>query len=53
MTKELVVFWPASQTTQTFRDVSSDQAIEITVGVDSFKPLPQPRQPAKSQARRL
>ena len=39
---ELEVFWPTSQTTQTFRDIAADQAIEITEGVDSFKPLPQP-----------
>ena len=39
---ELEIFWPTSQTTQTFRDIAADQAIEITEGVDSFKPLPQP-----------
>ncbi|MEK6260967.1 MAG: CRTAC1 family protein, partial [Planctomycetota bacterium] len=40
---ELHVTWPTSQTTQTFRDIDADQAIEITEGVDSFKPLPQPK----------
>ena len=41
---ELEVSWPTSGTTQTFRDVAADQAIEISEGADSFKPLPQPRQ---------
>lgn len=39
---ELKVFWPTSQTTQTFRDITADQAIEITEGADAFQPLPQP-----------
>ena len=39
---ELEVTWPTSRTTQTFRDIAADQAIEITEGIDSFKPLPQP-----------
>ena len=39
---ELEVFWPTSQTMQTFRDITADQAIEITEGADAFKPLPQP-----------
>ena len=39
---ELQVFWPTSQTTQTFEKIPSDQAIEITEGVESYKPLPQP-----------
>ncbi len=39
---ELEVFWPTSQTTQKFRDIAADQAIEITEGVDSVKPFPQP-----------
>ncbi|MFM9961515.1 MAG: FG-GAP-like repeat-containing protein [Planctomycetaceae bacterium] len=39
---ELEVFWPTSQTTQTFRDIAADQAIEITEGVAVLKPLPQP-----------
>jgi hypothetical protein len=42
---ELEVFWPTSGTIQTFRDVDADQAIEITEGTDSFKPIPQPRLP--------
>ena len=41
----LTVTWPTSRTTQTFRDVAADQAIEITEGVDPYKvvtrtPLP-------------
>ena len=40
---ELHISWPTSQTTQTFRDITADQAIEITEGIESFKPLPQPK----------
>jgi hypothetical protein len=39
---EFSVFWPTSRTTQTFRDLAADQAIEITEGTDSFKVLRQP-----------
>ena len=39
---ELTVSWPVSKTTQTFRDIPADQAIEITEGIDELKPLPQP-----------
>jgi len=39
--KELQIIWPTSGTTQTFRDIACNQAIEITEGVDSFSPLPQ------------
>ena len=39
----LTVTWPTSKTTQTFRDVAADQAIEITEGSDPFKVLHQPR----------
>ena len=39
---ELTVSWPTSQTTQTFRDLAADQAIEITEGSESFKVLHQP-----------
>jgi hypothetical protein len=46
---ELKVFWPASQTTQTFRDIAADQAIEITEGVDAVKPLSQAWLPALQQ----
>jgi hypothetical protein len=47
---ELEVFWPTSATTQKFRDLAADQAIEITEGADSYKPIPQsaialPRRP--------
>ena len=45
---ELKVFWPTSQTTQTFRDITADQAIEITEGSDAIKPLPQPWVGSKS-----
>ncbi|MFI5454111.1 MAG: FG-GAP-like repeat-containing protein [Isosphaerales bacterium] len=43
----LTVYWPTSRTSQSFRDVAADQAIEITEGSDSFKvlhqlPLPLP-----------
>jgi ASPIC and UnbV len=43
----LTVSWPTSKTTETFRDLAADQAIEITEGSDSFKvhhqpPLPSP-----------
>jgi hypothetical protein len=39
----LTVSWPTSKTTQTFGDISADQAIEVTEGTDSFKVLSQPR----------
>ncbi len=39
---ELTVSWPTSQTTQKFRDIAADQAIEIAEGSDSFKVLRQP-----------
>jgi hypothetical protein len=37
---ELTVFWPTSGTTQNFRNLAADQAIEITEGSDSFKASP-------------
>ena len=40
---ELKVFWPASQSIQTFGRIPCDQAIEITEGSDSFQALPQKR----------
>jgi hypothetical protein len=39
---ELHVFWPTSRTTQTFRDIPADQAIEIIEDVDELKAQPQP-----------
>lgn len=39
---ELIVTWPTSGTTQTFRNIPADQAIEITEGAEGFQPLPQP-----------
>ncbi len=38
---ELRVIWPTSATTQVFRDIIGNQAIEITEEMDSFVPLPQ------------
>ena len=38
---ELIVSWPTSHTTQTFRDLAADQAIEISEGAGSFKILRQ------------
>jgi len=42
---ELVISWPASGTTQTFRDIAADEAIEITEGADSIRVLPHRRIP--------
>ena len=38
---ELTVTWPVSRTTQTFRDLRCDQAIEITEGAASYRVRPQ------------
>jgi hypothetical protein len=38
----LTVSWPTSKSTQKFRDLAADQAIEITEGSDSFRVLRQP-----------
>jgi hypothetical protein len=35
----LEVEWPTSGTTQVFRDISADQAIEVTEFADSNRPL--------------
>jgi FG-GAP-like repeat/ASPIC and UnbV len=40
--ERLTVTWPTSQTAQTFRNLTSDQAIEITEGSESVKVLDQP-----------
>jgi len=37
---QLTVSWPTSKTTQTFRDLKVDQAIEITEGSDTLKVIP-------------
>jgi hypothetical protein len=37
---ELEVSWPTSKTSQTFKDVKADQAIEVTEGAGAFKVLP-------------
>jgi hypothetical protein len=34
---ELTVFWPTSQTTQTFRDLTADRTIEITEGKANYR----------------
>ena len=34
---ELHVDWPTSKITQTFREISADQAIQITEGVETLK----------------
>jgi hypothetical protein len=39
----LEVSWPTSRTTQVFRDLAADQAVEITEGTDSVKVLPRPQ----------
>jgi hypothetical protein len=43
----LEIHWPTSKTTQIFRDIAADQAIEVTEFAESYraltrKPLPQP-----------
>src|SRR5262249_37716180 len=35
----LQIDWPTSGTTQVFRDIAADQAIEITELVDAYRPL--------------
>jgi hypothetical protein len=42
----LTVTWPTSRTTQTFRDIAADQAIEITEGAAEYKVLHVPTSPA-------
>jgi hypothetical protein len=50
----LTVAWPTSKTTQTFRDIAANQAIEITEGAEAFKVLHQPPLPSpKAVARPL
>ena len=44
----LEIDWPTSGTTQVFRDIAADQAIEITEFAESYrplhwKPIPQPK----------
>jgi FG-GAP-like repeat/ASPIC and UnbV len=38
---DLTVRWPTSKSTQSFRDIAADQAIEITEGAEPFKVLRQ------------
>jgi hypothetical protein len=33
----LVITWPTSKTTQTFRHLAADQAVEITEGTDAYR----------------
>jgi len=33
----VTVAWPAGKTTQTFRNLRADEAIEITEGADSYR----------------
>ena len=35
----LEIRWPTSGTTQVFRDIAADQAIEVTEFADAYKPL--------------
>jgi hypothetical protein len=35
----LEIHWPTSGTTQVFRDISADQALEVTEFADSYRPL--------------
>jgi len=46
---ELTVTWPTSRTTQTFRDLVADQAIEITEGAVSYQVLRQRPPPAPAR----
>jgi hypothetical protein len=44
----LEIHWPTSETTQVFRDIAADQAIEVTEYAENYrrldrKPIPQPR----------
>jgi hypothetical protein len=39
----LVVSWPTSKTSQTFRGIAGDQAIEVTEGVETYRVLHQPK----------
>jgi hypothetical protein len=42
---ELEISWPTSRTTQTFRDIAADQAIEVTEGAATYQPLASRRIP--------
>jgi hypothetical protein len=44
----LEILWPASGTTQVFRDIAADQAIEVTEFAESirlldWRPVPKPQ----------
>jgi prepilin-type N-terminal cleavage/methylation domain-containing protein len=36
---QLEIYWPTSRTTQVFRDIAADQAIEVTEFADAYRPL--------------
>jgi hypothetical protein len=42
----LTVSWPTSKSTQSFRDIAADQAIEIAEGAETFRILHQPPLPS-------
>jgi hypothetical protein len=46
---ELEVTWPTSKTTQTLRDVAADRSIEITEGVEGYRPLGTPDRAAPAR----
>ncbi len=46
---ELEVRWPTSRTTQTFRDLRADQAIEITEGAAEYRVRRLPREPGDAR----
>ena len=41
--EEIVVSWPTSRTTQTFRDIAAGQTIEIVEGSPAYKVLSMPK----------
>ncbi len=44
---ELVIQWPTSRTTQTFRDIPANQFIEITEGSDGFRIIAKQEKPSE------
>ena len=48
----LEIYWPTSDSSQIFRNVAADQAIEITEGDDTIRPVPHQRVPFSSQGAR-
>ena len=37
--EEIKIYWPTSETTQTFQEIEMDQCIQITEGDQQYKPL--------------